>query len=134
MEKTFLSYFFFFLPLIYCIDMQNNQPLYKCNSDHLRILSKLKTNKLTPKKNIKLNAVQGNNDVVYKDIEAYFDLFTFEEELIKYDVSDKRDIFINGLHNSMNTLKSLLKIRQVGRNYYISDDFIVNILELSNWD
>ena len=134
MEKKFLFYFFFFLPLIYCIDIQKNQPLYKCNSDHLSILSKLKTNNFKPKKNIKLNKIQTNNDEIYKDIEAYFDLFNFEDELLKYSISHKRDIFINGLNNSMNALKSLLKIRLIGRDYYISDDFIMNTLELNNWD
>ena len=137
MKIKFISHFFFFIPLIYCIEMnQKEEHLYKCNSDNLEILSRLNDNIFPPKINTNLNNIKesNKNNDIYKDIDVYFDLYTFEDEIIENNCTHKRDIFLTGLNKAMDTLKSLLKVRKTIKDYYVSDDFITNFTKINKWD
>jgi hypothetical protein len=46
----------------------------------------------------------------YKDFNIFLDLCNFEEEIIKYNLQDNKELFIQGMRKAVNTLKSLLII------------------------
>ena len=69
----------------------------------------------------------------FKQFNIYLDLYNFEEEIIQYNLSQYRDMFKSGMEKAVNTLTSLLKIKDITKNYRFTDEQILNI-GINNWN
>ena len=122
-------YFFFYFSFIYCKKIDKEQPTFRCRVDELNFIS------LSPKlaNEKKLDYFTDGNEV-FKDFNIYLDLYFFEDQIKEYNLENKRDFFINGMNKAIETIKSLLKVKQVQKDYFLSDDDIINKLGINNWD
>ena len=68
----------------------------------------------------------------FKDFNIYLDLNNFNEEVKKYKLNDKRDIFVSGMQKAIKTLQSLLRVKQV-QNFVFPDELLIKY-QIYKWD
>ena len=137
MNNYFINYCLFFLPLIFCIEIFNKKDtLFRCGADNLKILTKLENSKLLSDKINNLNDIEESSieNAEFKDLSIYLDLFSFEDEIVKYNLTDYRDFFLTGINKALDIIKSLFKVRKVEKEYFISDKFLTEFFGLELWD
>ena len=68
----------------------------------------------------------------FKDYNIHLDLYNFEDEIKKYKLEEKREFFIIGMDKAINTLKSLIKVKQVKNHFFRDEDLIK--YGINKWD
>ena len=126
---VFIIFSFSFL-LIYC--NQNNKRkgfIHKCNADLIEPIPILAKNILPiDKKNQNYKRTLDNIDKDgFKDFNIHLDLLNFEDEIIKYNLTNIRNIFVTGMNKAINTIKALLKVKPIDLNYIFYDEHILDI-------
>ena len=135
-SKNIFFCIIFSFSLIYC--NQNNKRkglIHKCNADLIEPIPILTKNILSiDKKNPNYKRTLDNIDKDgFKDFNIYLDLLNFEDEIKKYNLTNKRDIFVTGMNKAINTIKALLKVKPIDLNYIFYDEHILDI-EIYKWN
>ena len=130
-KKIFL--FFIISVLINCNQFQRElNPIFRCKADFIMPPPIQNQNILPIDINYKRNL--DNTDVDgFKDFNIHLDLLNFEDEVKLYNLTDRRELYINGMNKAIKTIKSLLKVKPIERNYGFTDDQLTNI-EIYNWN
>ena len=69
----------------------------------------------------------------FKKLNIYLDLNNFNYEIKLYKLDKYKEMLEKGMEKAVNTLTSLLKIKNITKNYKITDDQILNI-GIKNWN
>ena len=69
----------------------------------------------------------------FKQFNIYLDLTHFEDEILKYNLTEYREMFKNGMEKAVSTLTSLLKIKNITHPVAITDEQI-KALEINSWN
>ena len=87
----------------------------KNNSNYIQLL------------NTNLNAEE------FKDFNIYLDLYNFNAEVDKYNLNSKKQFFIDSFNKALKTIKSLLKVKPLSKNFQISDNILISN-GINKWD
>jgi len=135
-QIKFIIYFSIFFVLINCNQFQEKlKPIFRCNVDSIKsdpiiINTTLPMESNNSKHKRSLDNIDKDG---FKDFNIYLDLLNFEDEIIKYNLTDKRELFINGMNKALKTIKSLLKVKIADNNYLVTDEQIKQI-QIYNWN
>ena len=113
---------------------QNNTNFYRCGIDKFKPIP-LSSKNIAPidKNNPNYKRILDNTDEEgFKDFNIYLDLYNFEDEVERYGLSENRNLYVTGMTRAVDTLKTLLKVKQT-KNYKFSDQDILDI-SINNWD
>ena len=131
MRKKIIFQLLFLFFIANCIEEYGKRnPLFKCNVDKLKILPK--------KRELIIPSITNNNfksfaeQTTFKKINIYLDLKNFDYEIEYYKLKGKRELFITGMNKAIETLESLLEVKQV-YNFTFSDQDLLDI-EINRWD
>ena len=69
----------------------------------------------------------------FKDFNINIDLYNFYDEIVTYELTDKKEFFENAIMKVKKTFEKILKVKQVTNNYVIDDETIRG-LKINNWD
>jgi len=69
----------------------------------------------------------------FKKFNIYLDLNNFEEEIKKYNLNQYEEMFKSGMEKAVNTLTSLLKIKNITKNYIFRDNQILD-MGINSWN
>ena len=135
-QIKFIIYFSLFFILINCNQFPEKlKPIFRCNADSIKSTPIIINTTLPMEsKNSNYKRTLDNIDKDgFKDFNIYLDLLNFEDEIIKYNLTDKRELFINGMNKAIKTIKTLLKVKIPDKNYQITDEQI-NQIQIYNWN
>ena len=130
-RKQFI-YFALCIAIILCSEAtDNSNPIFKCGKDNFTPIP-LTLNNLLPldQKNTKYRRSLDSDG--FKDFNIFLDLNNFDDEIQKYNLQNKRDLFVKGMQKAIKTLQSLLKVK-APRNFIFYDEQIRDIL-INKWD
>ena len=135
MRVTLIITYLLFLPfLINCLENLKDMPQFRCGSDKLQIPSKpIGEHFSTNKTNSNYRHVFNAKVEEFKEFNIYLDLQNFNYEIETYNLTSKKDFFLQCLNKAINTLKTLLKVRPLNDDYIILDK---NLQEcgIKKWD
>ena len=69
----------------------------------------------------------------FKKFNIYADMTNLKEEIIKYELQNYTDIFINSINKAVETLQKLLKVKSMEIDFNLDDDYF-DYLEINYWD
>ena len=125
-------YFILCFVAIFCNQaLDNSSTLYQCGKDNFKPIS-ASLNDIVPLNKDNMKSKRGLDSDGFKDFNIFLDLNNFDDEIKKYKLTDKRDIFVKGMEKAIKTLQSLLKVKRT-RNYVFKDESLRDIL-IYNWD
>ena len=127
-----LIYFEIF-SIVICENIGRKEKIkFKCNADKIESKPIPAKNFLPKPKNLKeKRKLDGDG---FKDFNIYLDLLNFEEESTTYSISNNvKQMFIQGMNKAVDTLKTLLRVKPVEKNYFFLDDEI-KIYSINNWN
>ena len=109
-----IYFFLVYFSGIFCSkNSKNDFIIYKCGADNIDFNPKPST--LIAKidyENPEYRRILDNIDEDgFKNFNIYLDLYNFEDEIIKYKLNNTRGMFINGMNKAINTIESLLKVK-----------------------
>lgn len=131
-KKIFIYVLFYLIFAICCTIKKDKKIKFKCNSDKIESKPMPAKNSFPIPKNVKFKRVLDSNG--FKDFNIYLDLVNFEHEAGVYDISvEVKEIFIKGMQKAVETLKSLLRVKQLENNYYFTDEQIIQ-LGINYWN
>ena len=119
--------------MINCENSQKEEKIkYKCNSDIIEPKPIYATNYLPYPKNLKYKrALDGNT---FKDFNIYLDLYNFNHEAAKYNIYNNiKQILIQGMTKAVETIKALLKVVPIQKNYIFNDEDIIK-MSINYWN
>ena len=130
------AHFLIFIYLISCEEFNiTSIPNYRCRIDTFEPI-RVSLEKSKPiniqNSNSKRTLDNGDQDG-FKDFNICLDLFNFEEEIIQYNLQDKRELYVKGMTNAINTLQSLLRIKPLKGNFVFKDEDIEEI-SINKWN
>ena len=135
MRVTLIITYLLFLPfLINCLENLKDMPQFRCGSDKLQMPSKpIGEHFSTNKTNSNYRHVFNAKVEEFKEFNIYLDLQNFNYEIETYNLTSKKDFFLQCLNKAINTLKTLLKVRPLNDDYIILDK---NLQEcgIKKWD
>ena len=133
-NTNFIVYSLLCFIFVYCEKEyipNTNSSFYRC-----------KESNRTPRAIKPENIVPGNNQRHkerslsfdrFKDFNIHLDLYNFDDEIIKYKLQSRREMYVKALQKAIQTIQSLLKIKELEYNYMV-DDFILESISIFNWD
>ena len=93
--------------------------IYKCGNDNVTPKEITSDNVVPLPKNYR-RALDVDEDG-YKEMNIVLDLVNFDYEINQYGLQARRQLFINGMNKAIKTLKSLVRIKPMEKNLYLSD-------------
>ena len=129
--KKFTIFFLIFISLIAC-DQSYNTSIsgYKCGIGTFKPIEASNAIPINPQTKRTLGNVDQDG---FKDFNICLDLCNFEEEIIQYNLQDKRELFVEGMTQAINALKSLLRVKPHQQNWIFYDKQIEN-LNINKWN
>ena len=115
----------------YLDDSDNPNPITKCGKDNFTPIP-LSNKNLLPLNEKETKSKRSLDSNGFKDFNIFLDLKNFDDEIKKYHLEDKRDLFVKGMQKGIKTLQSLLKVK-LTRNYIFTDANLRKVL-IFNWD
>ena len=110
--------FIFNFYLTFCFEKNNR---FRCGFDSNNYIPKPAMNIISDDKNpLKTFAYTS-----FKTFKIVLDLLQFNDELITYNLTDKKTFFTDALNKAIRTLTILLKVKTPLVNYYIPDEHIL---------
>lgn len=125
-------YFILYLTIIFCNQTENNQNnMLRCGNDKFKPIP-VPLNSVAPlnKKNLKYKRTLDSDG--FKEFNIFLDLKNFDDEIKKYNLENKRELYVKGMQKAIKTLQSLLKIKEP-KNYVFNDEDLRDIL-IFYWD
>ena len=130
-RKNFI-YFLFLFVTISCDKTEDSVgPIYKCGINKSNQIP-LPSNNIIPLTGDKEKYKRSLDSNGFKDFNIHLDLLNFYDEVKKYHLEDKRDLFVQGMQKAVKTLQSLLKVKP-NLNYVFSDEALKSHL-IYNWN
>ena len=107
---------------------------YRCGEDPIKPIPLSEENiKPFDKNNPYYRRTLGNVDEDgFKDFNIYLDLMNFNYEVVKYNLSNIKNLLEEGMIKAINTLQTLLKVKPTA-NYFFSDEKLKNI-SINYWN
>ena len=125
-------YYILFLALILCEPAtENSNTRFKCGKDNFKPIQ-LPLNAVVPSKKSNLKYRRTLDSDGFKDFNIFLDLNNFDDEVKKYNLTEKRNFFVEGMQKAIKTLQSLLKVKTT-KNYIFYDEDLQDIL-INKWD
>ena len=115
----------------YSEDSYNPNPITKGGKDNFTPIP-LSSSNLLPLNEKETKSKRSLDSNGFKDFNIFLDLKNFEDEVKKYNLKNKRDLFVKGMQKAIKTLQSLLKVK-LTRNYIFTDANLRKVL-IFNWD
>jgi len=134
--KKIVVYFLIFICLITCEEFNNTSiPNYRCGIDTFEPIE------VSISRSIPINTQNSNSkrtlDNVdqdgFKEFNICLDLCNFEDEILKYNLQDRRELYVQGMTKAVNTLKSLLRVKPHQLNWGFYDEDIEEI-GINRWN
>ena len=139
MRKSIFIYLLVVLLLINIIKTQDSKPIkFRCGANEIQkppadAKIPFPTNK-NNSNNIKLfNLNTKLNEDEFKDFNIYLDLENFNVEVNTYNLGSKKQFFIDCFNKALKTIKSLLKVKPLSKNFQINDELLINN-GINKWD
>ena len=126
--KTF-SVLFLLILIFKTINCQENQIYHRCGFDDQKI-KPIPIEKVIPIQNEDRRL---DNEDEFKDFNIYLDLINIKNDIVKYNLQEYESLFIDSLNKAVETLESLLKVKNIKNNYILKDENIINIL-IPDWN
>ena len=124
--NNFISFLIIYIfQLIYC---QNNKILYRCGADDDKTKPLPMTNFIKIK-----NDKRNLNGGEFKDFHIYLDLINIKNDIKKYNLEKYEELFIDSLNKGVETLESLLQVKELNKFYILSDRKILD-LGIKDWN
>ena len=129
-RKIFFILLFMFL-MIYGQPSNKEAIPYKCGVDSDQTFSEFSY--VTPIKNSKFHIDERrlDNDG-FKNFSIYLDTYNLEEEMKYYNLSQYSNLFISSMKKAIETLESLLKVKETGCYYFKDED--MKDIDIHYWD
>ena len=123
-----IKIFVFLIFTFQTINNQENPILYRCGVDDYNIKPIPLTYSLPKDEDRrKLNLVE------FKDFHIYLDLINIKNDIIKYHLEQYENLFIDSLNKAVETLESLLKVKNLNYGFNFQDKEIRDIL-IEDWN
>ena len=120
--------FSLFFHLFKIINSNKTKILYRCGVDEEKFIPIPAMNYTQVNKEKRKLDFQ-----IYGDFNIYLDLINIKKEIKKYKLEKYEDLFVSSLNKGVETLKSLLKVKKLNKNFKFSDEDIINI-GIEDWD
>ena len=108
----------------------NSNALYRCGESKVKPiplpLDRLSSNQKGKEK------YKRSLDSEFHDFNIFLDLNNFDDDIKKYNLKNKRDLFVTGMEKAVKTLQSLLKVKSPGNFYFYDED--LRDYDIYNWD
>jgi len=133
LEEILVMYFLVFISLMHCTQSYNiSIPNFRCGLDVFKPIEVSKENiiPIYPQSKRILDNIDKDG---FKDFNIYLDLCNFEEEVINFNLKDKKELFVQGMTKAVNTLKSLLRVKPHQKNWGFYDEQIERI-SINKWN
>ena len=129
-RKIFFILLFMFL-MIYGQPSNKEAIPYKCGVDSDQTFSEFSY--VTPIKNSKFHIDERrlDNDG-FKNFNIYLDTCNLEEEMKEYNLTHYSNLFIDSMKKAIETLESLLKVKETGCYYFKDED--MKDIDIHYWD
>ena len=102
------------------------QPLYKCEHKSEEILpSKVSTHTHNEKRRIESDE--------FREFHIYLDLENIKKDIRLLELTDNEDFFISSMNKSVEILQSLLNIKPLRKDYYLSD-YNLKSIGITEWE
>ena len=120
MKIKVLFYFFFVFYLALCFEKGRKK---SCGFDSIKYNPK-PSNKI-----IDINQIKSLNvaSTSYETFNIYLDLFQYNDEIKKFNLTNTKTFFNNALDKATNTLTKLLKVRTQIYNFVVTDEQIKDL-------
>ena len=114
------------------ISQKNKKIKFRCNADRIEPKPIPAKNSFPIPKYLKNKRALGSDD--FKDFNIYLDLINFEIEAEQYNIPNEiKEMFCQGMKKAVETIKSLLRVKQLKTNYFITDSEITK-LGIKDWN
>ena len=123
-NKILFIYLFVFFVFPYVLFAKKIQK-FKCGVNNIKQLPATALYRSDDKSGNLKKRKLGNEDN-FKDFEITLDLEEFNDQIIEYNLTDRKDFYITGVKKAINTIKSLLKVKILNRDYYLSDQQLLD--------
>ena len=131
-KNKILFLYIFFSFILYNTLYEHKIPKYKCGVDSIKQLPEKALYKSDTKSGNLKSRKLGIEDN-FKDFEIFLDLSEFNDQIIEYNLTDRKEFYITGVRKAINIIKSLLKVKIHDKNYYITDEQLINA-GIKKWD
>ena len=133
-RKIFAIYFLNCISLIICAQSYNTfKPGFRCGIKTFKPIEVSLKNAIPINPQNSKRTLDNIDKDGFKDFNICLDLCNFEEEIILYNLQDKRDLFVEGMKKAISTLKTLLRVKPPQFNYKFTDDLIEDI-GINKWN
>ena len=124
----------FFLNLIFKMNCQKEQILYKCGVDeyiiHEKSIKPIPINHNDPLYRRRLDDIDKDG---FKKLNIYLDLKNIIADINNNNLLKYQDLFINSLKKGVETLQALLKVKPIEDPYQFTDEELKS-LNINEWD
>ena len=131
-KKNCFLYLILYLSIIFFNKAEDDSySIYRCGEDDFKQIP-LSPDNIAPLKNNGKKLKRLIDSDGFKDFNIYLDLLNFDDEVEKYKLQDKKDLFVTGMQKAIKTLQSLLKVKPIS-NYVFNDTHLTDI-KIYNWN
>ena len=130
-----IKIYFILLLFLSIIEVQSHEIRYKCGADKKR--TKLipseyynKIDKNSPTNKRRLSSSEGE----YKDFNIYLDTINIKNQIKEKKLQCNETLLLNAMNKAIETIQSLLKVKEIGKQQAITDEVIKNIFEIDDWN
>ena len=131
-ERNSFIYLILCLCIIFCSKAGNNSnSIFRCGEDDFKPIP-LSPDYIVPLKDGDQKIKRQLDSNGFKDFKIYLDLLNFDDEVKKYNLQSKRELFASGMQKAITTLQKLLKVKPIP-NYVFTDEHLKNIY-INSWN
>ena len=132
-EQNLLFYFLFIIAIVSCGKKNTNKKqIFQCGVDMIKT-TPIPAKNVIPLKNKNIIKKRELDSDGFKDFNIYLDLENFNKEIEKFHLDDKRELFVEGMQKAVKTLKLLLKVKPIEKNYGFYDENLID-LSINYWN
>ena len=117
-----------FIPNIHCQENKEKKFFYRCGVDDQEIKTiPVSSTVSVNDDNRRLNTGE------FKDFKIYLDLINIKNDIKKFHLEEYEDLFIDSMNKAVETLESLLQVKNLGKGFIFTDQQIIKI-KISDWN